>query len=87
MTRNNLLGKWTRGPKIVVRIANKKRISTCKSVSPTNVSFGKKFFIGINFRILPHLKCVDFVFVLPAIKELNTSIQPSNILLLIGADP
>ena len=40
LTRNNLLGKCVRGPKIVVRIANEQRISTTKAFSPNNVSLG-----------------------------------------------
>jgi len=40
LTRNNLLGKCIRGPKNVVRIANEQRVSTSKTLSPTNVSIG-----------------------------------------------
>jgi hypothetical protein len=39
LTRNNLLGKCTRGSKIVVRIANEQRISTCKIYLPTVLMF------------------------------------------------
>ena len=78
LTRNNLLGKYIRGPKIVVRIANEQRISTNKTFSPISVSIGQKKFTGLNFTVLPHLKCVNFICGLPAMKELNMSIQPAN---------
>ena len=84
LTRNNLLGKCIRGPKIVVRIANEQMISTTKTVSPTNVSLGWKKFIGLSFTVLPRLKCVDFIFNLLAVKEFNVSIQPSKDMVLIG---
>ena len=42
LTRNNLLGKCTRGPKIVVLIANEQRTSTSKTFSHTDVSLGQK---------------------------------------------
>ena len=87
LTRNNLLGKCIRGPKIVVRIANEQRISTSLAFSPTNVSFGQKKFTGLNFIVLPHLRCVDFFWGLPAMKELNMSIQPSKNVGLIGDIP
>jgi hypothetical protein len=41
-------------------------------------------FTCLNFAALPHLKCVDFIFGLPEMKELNMSIQPSKDLVLIG---
>jgi hypothetical protein len=40
LTRNNLLEKCTRGPKVIVRIANEQRISPSKICSPTNGSHG-----------------------------------------------
>jgi hypothetical protein len=87
LTRNILLGIYIRGPKIVVRIANEQRISTSKTFSSTHVSIGKKEFSGLIFTVLPHLKCVDFIFGLPAMKELNMSIQPLKYLVLIGDMP
>jgi hypothetical protein len=81
------LVKCTRGPKIGVQIANKQRISTSKPFSPTNVSLGAKIFTGLSLAVLPHLKCVDFIFGLPANKELNMHSQPSNDLVLIGDTP
>jgi len=69
LTRNNLLGKCIRGPKIAVRIANVQRISTTKTFSPTNVSLDQKKFLGLSFTVLPHLKCVDFIFGLPTMKS------------------
>ena len=38
VTRNNFLGKCTRGPKIDVRIVNEQSIFTNKIFSPTNIS-------------------------------------------------
>jgi hypothetical protein len=87
LTRNNFLGKCIRGPKIVVRIANEQRISTNKTFSPIRVSIGQKKFTGLNFTILPHLKCVYFIFGLLAMKELNMSFQPPNNSVLIGDMP
>jgi hypothetical protein len=87
LTRNNMLGDCIRGPKIVVRIASEQRISTNKSFSPTHVSIGQKKFLGLNFTVLPHLKCVDFIFGLPAMKALNMSIQPSINSVFIGGVP
>ena len=78
LTRNILLGKCIRGSKFVVRIANEQRISTNKTLSPIHVSIGQKKFHGLNFTVFPHLKCVDFIFGLPAMKALNMSIQSSN---------
>ena len=68
LTLNNLLGKCIRGPKLVVRIATQQRISTTKTFSPNNVSLGQKKFTGLSFTVLPHLKCVDFIFGLPSMK-------------------
>jgi hypothetical protein len=83
-TRNNLFGKCIRGPKIVVRIANEQRISTNKTFSPIRVSIVQKKVTCLTFTVLPHIKCDDFIFNLPAMKELNMSIQPSNNSVLIG---
>jgi hypothetical protein len=84
LTRNHLFGGCIRGPKIVVRIANEQRISTTKKFSPTIVSLDQKKFPGRIFTVLPLLKCVDFFFGLPAMKELNMSIQSSKDMVLIG---
>ena len=84
LTRNDLLGKCTRGLKNVVRIANEQRISTNKTCFHTNVSLGKKKFTGQKCTVLPHLKCVDSIFGVPTMKEMNMSIQPSKDLRLIG---
>jgi hypothetical protein len=75
LTRNNLLGKCVRGPKIVVHIANEQRISTTKTFFPNNVSLGHNTFFGLSFTVLPHLKCVDFIFGLPAMKDLNIHVH------------
>jgi hypothetical protein len=87
LTRNKLLGKCIRGPKIVVRIANEQKTSTTKTFSPSDVSLGQNKFIGLSFIVLPRLKCVDFIFGLPAMKELNMSIQPSKDMVLVGDLP
>jgi hypothetical protein len=84
LTRNNILGKCTRGPKIVARIANEQRISTTKTLSPINILLGQKKITYLSFIVLPHLKRVDFIFGLPAMKEMNMSIQPSKDMVLIG---
>jgi len=84
LTRNYLLGKYIRGPEIVVRIASKQRISTSKTFSPNKFSLGQKKFNGLSFTVLPQLKCVDFLLGLPAMKELNMSIQPSKHLVPIS---
>ena len=86
-TRNNLLGKCIRGSKVVVRIANEQRISTNETFSPIHVSIGPKKFTDLDVPVLPHLKCVDFIFGLPVVKALNMSIQPSNYSVLIGDMP
>jgi len=78
LIRNDLVGKCVRGPKIAVRIANEQRISTNKSFSPTSLFIHQLKFTGLTFTVLPHLKCVDFIFGLPALKTLQMSIQPSN---------
>ena len=87
LTRNDLLEKCTRGPKIGVRIGNEQRISTSKTFSPTNASLGQHMFTSLSYTLLPHLKCVDFIFGLQAVKELNTSIQSLNDLVVIGDIP
>ena len=84
LTRNNILGKCIRGSKIVVQIANEQKISTSKSCSPTNDSTSQKTFTGLKLTFLSHLKCLEFIFGLLAMKVLNMSIQPSNDLVLIG---
>jgi len=66
LTRNDLLAKCIRGPKIDVQIPNEQRISTSKTFSPTYVSLDQKKFTGLSFTILPHLiKCMDFILGLP----------------------
>jgi hypothetical protein len=87
LTRNNLLGGCVRGPKIAVRIENEQRISTTKTCSPTSVSLDQKKFPGLIFTVLPHLKCVDSIFGLPAMKELNMFIQSSKDMVIIGDIP
>jgi hypothetical protein len=87
LTRNNLLRRCIRGLKIVVRIANEKQISTTKTFSPANISLGQKQFLGLNLTMLPHLKCVDSIFGLPTLKELNLSIQSSEGMVLIDDIP
>ena len=44
-------------------------------------------FTGLTFIVLPHLKCVDFIFGLPALKTLHMSIQSSNNLVVINDRP
>ena len=73
-----LVGKCVRGPKIAARIANEQRISTSKSFSPTSLVIHQIKFTCLTFTVLPHLKCVDFIFGLPALKPLQMSIQPFN---------
>jgi len=87
LKRNNLLGRCIRGQKIVVRIANEQRIFTTKTFSPTNVSICQKKVTGHSLTVLPQLKCVDFIFGLPAMKKLNMSIQPSKKMVLDGDIP
>ncbi len=48
LTRNNILGKCTRGPKIDVRVLNEQRISTSKTYVPTNVSLGQKMLTMVS---------------------------------------
>ncbi len=81
------MGKCIRGSKIVVRIANEQRISTNKTFSSIHVSICQKKSPGLKFIVLPHLKCVDFIFGLLAMKALNMSIQSSNNSVLIGDMP
>jgi hypothetical protein len=76
--RNGLVDKCVRGQKIAVRIAHEQRISTNKSFSPTSLFIHQIKFTCLTFTVLPHLKCVDFIFGLPALKTLQMSIQPSN---------
>ena len=83
LTRNNLLGKCIHGPKNVVRITSEQRIFASKTFSPTNVLLGQKKITGHNITVLPNLKCADFIFGLPPMKELNMSIQPSKDVVLI----
>jgi hypothetical protein len=78
LTRNGLMGKCVRGPNIAVRIANEQCISTNKSFSPTSLFIHQIKFSSLTFTVLPHFKCVDFSFGLPALKTLQMSIQPSN---------
>jgi len=87
LTRNKLLGKCIRGSKIDVRIANEQRISISKTFLPTNDLISQKKLTGLKFTVLPHLKCVDYIFDLPTMKEFNMSIQSSNDLVLIGDMP
>ena len=78
------MGRCVRGPKIAIRIENEHRISTNKSVSPTSIFIRQIKFTGLTFDMLPHLKCVDFIFGLPTLKDLQMSIQPSNNLVMIN---
>ena len=62
-----------------------KIISSNQTFSSMTILIGQKKFTGLNFKVLPHLECVDFIFGLHAImKDLNMYIQPSHNLLLIG---
>ena len=62
LTRNGLMDECVRGPKFAVRIANEKCISTNKSCSPTSLFIHQIKFTGLIFTVVPHLKCVDFIF-------------------------
>ena len=59
-------------------------ISTTKTFSPTHISLGQKKFTGLSSTVLPHLKCVDFIFGLLAMKVWNMFVQPSKDMVLIG---
>ncbi len=83
LTRNSLLGKCIREPKIAIRIANEQRISRLKHFHLPMFRWVRKF-IGLRFTVLPHLKCVDFIVGLLAMKYLNMSIQLSKDMVLIG---
>jgi hypothetical protein len=73
--------------KNIVRIANEKIISTNKTFIPTGLFVGQKYFTCCNFTVLPQLKCIDFIFGLPAMKDLNMYIQPSHNLDVICDQP
>ncbi len=73
--------------KTLFELQTNKGFSLIKFFSPIRVSIGQKKFTSLNFIVLPHLKCVDFIFGLPAMKELNMYIQPSNYSVLIGDMP
>ena len=62
LVRNGLLGNCVRGRKISGRIANEQRISTNKSFSPASLFIHQIQFTSLAFIVLPHLKCVDFIF-------------------------
>ena len=78
LIRNGLVRKCVREPKITVRTANEQRISTNKSFLPTSLVIHQIKFTCLTFNVLPHLKCVDFIFRLPTLQTLQVSIQPSN---------
>jgi hypothetical protein len=66
--RDGLVGNCVRGPKIEIRIANEQRISTNKYFPPTRLFIHEIKSNCLTFTVLPHLKCVDFIFGLPSLK-------------------
>ena len=78
------MGECVRGPKFAGQIANEQRISTNKSFLPKSLFIHQIVFNGLAFIVLPHLKCVDCIFGLPDLKDLQMSSQPSNNLFMIN---
>jgi hypothetical protein len=62
---NGLVGKCIWGLKLVVHNAHGYRDPQCfllATVSPTMPSISQKIILGLRFYVLPHLKCVEFLF-------------------------
>ncbi len=61
--------------KIAVRVANERRVSTDKIFCPTVFTIDGHDFSGLEFRVLPHFKSSDIILGLPAIRDLDVTIQ------------
>ena len=62
-------------PKMTVRVANSQRISTTKIITPEKLIINNKNYSNIQFRVLPHLKCADVILGLPALKDMDMTIN------------
>jgi len=57
------------------------------TLSPTIHSFSLKIFLGLRFYVLPHIKCIEFLFWVTNNEELYVPIQPVDNVVLIGNQP
>ena len=56
----------TKAPIVVVRVANSQRVASWKLFIPKSLIINRIDYSGIQFRVLPHLKCADIILGLPA---------------------
>ena len=76
-----------KAPKVAVRVANSQRVASWKVFIPKSLIINGTDYSGIQFRVLPHLKCADIILGLPAQKALDMVIRPKeNIVSINGAD-
>ncbi len=62
-------------PKLSIRVASEKRISTTKLFCPTVFTIDGHVFTNSKFRVLPHFKGSDIILGLRALKKLETIIH------------
>ena len=85
--KHELLQCCTKAPKVAVRVANSQRVSSWKLFIPKSLIINGIDYSGIQFRVLPHLKCADIILGLPAQKALDMIIKPKeNIVSINGVD-
>ena len=73
--------------KVAVRVANSQRIASHKIFTPETLMIDGIDYAGIQFRVLPHLKCADVILGLPAQRELDMIIRPKdNMISIKGID-
>ena len=76
---NNLKEYCKLAPKkVAVRVANSQRICATKIFIPKHLSVNGIDFSGIQFYVLPHLKCADVILGLPAQKAMDMIIYPKE---------
>jgi hypothetical protein len=63
-------------PKLSIRVASERRISTTKVFYPTVFIIDGHEFTDLQFRVLPHFKGSDMILGLSALKKLEVTIHP-----------
>ena len=81
---NSLNSHCSNTSKVAVRVANSQRIASHKIFIPSSFIINGIDYGGLQFRVLPHLKCADVILGLPGQKELNMIIIPTDDMINIG---
>ena len=84
---NDLMQHCKPAPKVAVRVANSQRLSATKILVPEHLTINDIDYLGIQFYVLPHMKCADLILGLPAQKAMDMIIRPKDeVISIAGVD-